>query len=31
MRKVLMMTVAVCMLMAGTALAADSNAVPAAK
>ena len=31
MRKVLMMTVAVCMLMAGAALAADSNAVPAAK
>ena len=31
MRKVLMMTLVVCMLMAGTALAADSNAVPAAK
>lgn len=31
MRKVLMMTVAVCMLMAGAALAADSNAVPTAK
>ena len=31
MRKVLMMTLAVCMLLAGTAFAADSNAVPAAK
>ena len=31
MRKVLMMILAACMLMAGTALAADSSAVPAAK